>query len=65
MELARVEAQFDGLSPNARHGWSVNEFGDLTRGAASTGGHYNPDGHAHGAPDSEVSTVTPALYFAV
>ncbi|XP_061348245.1 copper chaperone for superoxide dismutase, chloroplastic/cytosolic isoform X3 [Gastrolobium bilobum] len=36
MELARIEANFSGLSPG-KHGWSINEFGDLTRGAASTG----------------------------
>nr|CAD1835434.1 unnamed protein product [Ananas comosus var. bracteatus] len=36
MELARIEASFSGLSPG-KHGWSINEFGDLTRGAASTG----------------------------
>ncbi|KAF6160289.1 hypothetical protein GIB67_019058 [Kingdonia uniflora] len=36
MERARVEASFSGLSPGT-HGWSINEFGDLTKGAASTG----------------------------
>ncbi|OUZ99471.1 Superoxide dismutase [Macleaya cordata] len=41
MELARVEATFSGLSPG-KHGWSINEFGDLTRGAASTGKVFNP-----------------------
>ncbi|KAJ4712907.1 Superoxide dismutase [Melia azedarach] len=41
MELARIEANFSGLSPG-KHGWSINEFGDLTRGAASTGKLYNP-----------------------
>ncbi|EEF51042.1 copper chaperone for superoxide dismutase, chloroplastic/cytosolic [Ricinus communis] len=41
MELARIEANFSGLSPG-KHGWSINEFGDLTRGAASTGKVYNP-----------------------
>ncbi|XP_068635343.1 copper chaperone for superoxide dismutase, chloroplastic/cytosolic-like isoform X2 [Aristolochia californica] len=41
MELARVEANFSGLSPG-KHGWSINEFGDLTRGAASTGKVFNP-----------------------
>ncbi|CAM0903276.1 unnamed protein product [Alopecurus aequalis] len=41
MELARVEATFSGLSPG-RHGWSINEFGDLTKGAESTGNTYNP-----------------------
>ncbi|WCJ26091.1 Copper chaperone for superoxide dismutase chloroplastic [Euphorbia peplus] len=45
MELARVEANFSGLSPG-KHGWSINEFGDLTRGAASTGKVYNPSGQA-------------------
>ena len=41
MELARIEANFNGLSPG-KHGWSINEFGDLTGGAASTGKVYNP-----------------------
>ncbi|XP_004515745.1 copper chaperone for superoxide dismutase, chloroplastic/cytosolic [Cicer arietinum] len=41
MELARIEANFSGLSPG-KHFWSINEFGDLTRGAASTGKVFNP-----------------------
>jgi Cu/Zn superoxide dismutase len=41
MELTRVEATFSGLSPG-KHGWSINEFGDLTKGAESTGKVYNP-----------------------
>ncbi|KAL2543509.1 Copper chaperone for superoxide dismutase [Forsythia ovata] len=41
MELARIEANFSGLPPG-KHGWSINEFGDLTRGAASTGKVFNP-----------------------
>ncbi|KAJ0049134.1 hypothetical protein Pint_15972 [Pistacia integerrima] len=41
MECARIEASFSGLSPG-KHGWSVNEYGDLTKGAASTGKVYNP-----------------------
>lgn len=36
MELLRVEASFSGL-PQGSVGWSINEYGDLTRGAASTG----------------------------
>ncbi|KAH7301079.1 hypothetical protein KP509_23G011300 [Ceratopteris richardii] len=40
MELARIEASFSGLS-KGQHGWSINEYGDLTRGAASTGNIYN------------------------
>eukprot|EP00262_Sarcandra_glabra_P016695 TRINITY_DN5525_c0_g3_i1.p2 TRINITY_DN5525_c0_g3~~TRINITY_DN5525_c0_g3_i1.p2 ORF type:complete len:321 (-),score=50.15 TRINITY_DN5525_c0_g3_i1:1493-2455(-) len=41
MELARIEASFSGLSPG-KHGWAINEFGDLTKGAASTGKVFNP-----------------------
>ncbi|XP_052209530.1 copper chaperone for superoxide dismutase, chloroplastic/cytosolic isoform X2 [Diospyros lotus] len=41
MELARIEANFSGLSPG-KHGWSINEFGDLTKGPASTGKVFNP-----------------------
>ena len=41
MQLARIEANFSGLPPG-KHGWSINEYGDLTRGPASTGKVYNP-----------------------
>ncbi|XP_073047777.1 LOW QUALITY PROTEIN: copper chaperone for superoxide dismutase, chloroplastic [Primulina eburnea] len=41
MELAKIEATFSGLAPG-KHGWSINEFGDLTMGAASTGKVFNP-----------------------
>lgn len=41
MELARIEANFSGL-PSGKHGWSINEFGDLTKGAATTGKVFNP-----------------------
>eukprot|EP01018_Ginkgo_biloba_P008036 Gb_17137 [translate_table: standard] len=41
VEFARVEANFGGLSPGS-HVWSVNEFGDLTKGATSTGQIFDP-----------------------
>lgn len=41
-DISRIEAHFSGLSEGA-HGWSINEYGDLTRGAATTGGIYNPE----------------------
>ena len=41
MDLARIEANFTGFSLG-KHGWSINEFGDLTKGAASTGKLFNP-----------------------
>ncbi|CAH8313076.1 unnamed protein product [Eruca vesicaria subsp. sativa] len=41
MENVRIEASFGGLSPG-KHSWCINEYGDLTKGAASTGNMYNP-----------------------
>lgn len=47
MELARIEANFTGLS-RGKHSWCINEYGDLTNGAASTGNLYNPlQDHTH------------------
>ncbi|MCL7048351.1 hypothetical protein MKW94_000013, partial [Papaver nudicaule] len=55
MELARIEANFSGLSPG-KHGWTINEFGDLTRGAASTGKVFNPI-KATGQPLGDLGTL--------
>lgn len=43
-----VEVDLDGLSPG-EHALAVHESGDLSRGCESTGRHFNPAGHAHGA----------------
>ncbi|KAK2664717.1 hypothetical protein Ddye_003291 [Dipteronia dyeriana] len=56
MELARIEANFNGLSPG-KHGWSINEFGDLTKGAASTGKVYNPISIAAKEPLGDLRTL--------
>ncbi|CAK9173119.1 unnamed protein product [Ilex paraguariensis] len=57
MELARVEASFSGLSPG-KHAWSINEFGDLTRGAASTGKVFNPtNGMSDNKPIGDLGTL--------
>ncbi|KAL5215397.1 hypothetical protein ABZP36_006798 [Zizania latifolia] len=56
MELARVEAIFSGLSPG-KHGWSINEFGDLTRGAESTGKVYNPSDYLSTKPLGDLGTL--------
>ncbi|KAK3012986.1 hypothetical protein RJ639_010441 [Escallonia herrerae] len=57
MELARIEANFNGLSPG-KHGWSINEFGDLTKGAASTGKVFNPtNGSTEKEPLGDLGTL--------
>ncbi|KAL6174591.1 hypothetical protein ACLB2K_051237 [Fragaria x ananassa] len=56
MELARIEANFSGLSPG-KHGWSINEFGDLTKGAASTGKVFNPSTEGVNKPLGDLGTL--------
>src|SRR4029453_2480944 len=44
--------ELSGLTPSAKHGFHVHEFGDCSApDGASAGGHFAPDGHPHGAPD--------------
>jgi Cu-Zn family superoxide dismutase len=50
-EGVRVVVDIRGLEPNGKHGFHVHEFGDCTAAdGESAGGHYSPDGHAHGLP---------------
>ncbi|GAA0158830.1 oxidoreductase [Lithospermum erythrorhizon] len=56
MELARIEANFTGLSPG-KHGWSINEFGDLTSGAASTGKVFNATDDTTSEPCGDLGTL--------
>lgn len=42
-----IEGLVDGL-----HGFHVHTSSDFSNGCASTGGHYNPFGLNHGAPDA-------------
>lgn len=45
-----VVGEISGLKPNAEHGFHIHEKGDCSSGdGMSTGGHFNPDGHKHGA----------------
>ena len=40
-----------GLEPGD-HGFHIHEFGDMSKGCESMGGHYNPDGVDHGNSDT-------------
>lgn len=42
-----VKGRITGLS-EGEHGFHIHEFGDLSKGCESAGGHYNPDNVEHG-----------------
>jgi len=44
-----IVGRVTGLS-NGKHGFHVHEFGNLTNGCVTAGGHYNPYGKSHGGP---------------
>src|SRR5262245_38676912 len=47
-----VTGELSGLTPSAKHGFHVHEFGDCSApDGASAGGHFAPEAHPHGAPD--------------
>ena len=46
-----IVGKITGLQPG-EHGFHIHEFGDLSKGCESAGGHYNPDGVDHGDIDN-------------
>ena len=48
-----VHGSIMGLAPNSVHAMHIHQFGDQSSDDGSAaGGHYNPEGHDHGAPNS-------------
>jgi Cu/Zn superoxide dismutase len=39
-----IEGSFNGLKMNAKHGFRIHKYGDLTKGGITAGAHYNPFG---------------------
>jgi Cu-Zn family superoxide dismutase len=51
----QIVADLEGLEPG-KHGFHIHENGDCSApDAESAGGHFNPDGSPHGAPDNPAS----------
>ena len=50
-----IKAEITGLTPGA-HGFHIHEYGDCSAAdGSSAGGHFNPEGKAHGGPGMEMS----------
>lgn len=48
-----ISGKVGGLTPGL-HGFHIHEFGDVSStDGSSAGGHYNPEGHMHGGPESK------------
>jgi Cu-Zn family superoxide dismutase len=49
-KVVQVRGEVTGLAPNTEHGFHVHEKGDCSSSdGLSAGGHFNPNGKAHGA----------------
>jgi superoxide dismutase, Cu-Zn family len=53
-DSVKVVADLEGLNPGQKHAFHIHQYGDCSApDGMSAGGHYNPEGHQHGLPDSE------------
>lgn len=53
-DTVTITGTVSGLTPGD-HAMHIHEFGDASSAdGAAAGGHYNPEGHAHGAPSATV-----------
>lgn len=53
LDCVDIHVDISGLKKNARHGFHIHEYGDLSDGCTSTCAHFNPLGKKHGGPDSK------------
>jgi Cu-Zn family superoxide dismutase len=54
-DQVRIVADIAGLSPNGKHAFHIHEYGDCTAAdGSSAGGHYNPEGHDHAGPETNL-----------
>jgi len=49
-DKVKVTGDIHGLTPGL-HGFHIHQYGDLSNGCVSAGGHFNPAGNTHGAPE--------------
>jgi Cu-Zn family superoxide dismutase len=50
----KVVAHVEGLEPGKKHAFHIHQYGDCSApDAMSAGGHYNPEGHPHGLPETD------------
>lgn len=56
-EPTHISWNISGNDPNAKRGFHIHQWGDLTNGCVTAGPHFNPFSKTHGAPDSEVRHV--------
>uniref|UniRef100_A0A915IEU7 Superoxide dismutase [Cu-Zn] n=1 Tax=Romanomermis culicivorax TaxID=13658 RepID=A0A915IEU7_ROMCU len=55
-EPTTITGEITGLT-EGKHGFHVHEFGDVSQGCVTAGGHYNPFKKTHGGPEDETRHV--------
>jgi len=50
-KITAIHAEFNGFPPNSKHGFHIHQYGDLSEGCKTAGGHYNPFAKNHGGPN--------------
>ena len=59
-DAVHVTGELAGLTPSAKHGFHLHEYGDCTApDGSSAGGHFAPEAHPHGRPT--LPHTTPAI----